>query len=136
MRKRNAIICGSAFLLVLAGYVAWCWRSYYLPIPVTYQNGASDDVVALVDKLRKEDPFWRPHPMNKDGAILMLMKPWLSFRGSIHVHVTQSSDGRMECHILGGQSDMLSSDRYVKENGKWISQRDRSDGIGILAFPD
>lgn len=125
MKRRNAILLGLAFLLMMAGYVAWCWRAFYLPTPVRYTDTPSEEVIGLIRRWQEERPLGAPISFDPEHAIWLLGKPWRPYRQPMEVQVTRLGSGDMECQIWsGGESCIISQDRYLKRNGKWINEND------------
>jgi len=129
MRKRNAILLGSAFLLTVAGYVAWCWRPFYMPTKARYPDGSSKEVVAVVNQWRGENRLGMPSRFDRQLALEMLRHPWRNYRGQAEVRVIHSVSGAMEIYIITSEGCFLSEDHYLKKNGKWIAEKDPFAGF-------
>ena len=76
MKRRNAIVPGLVFLLMLAGYVAWCWRPLYLGRTFAYESSVPPDAIPVVEKWRKQQPSYRPRSFHVRTAIRLLGQPW------------------------------------------------------------
>jgi hypothetical protein len=129
MKRRNAFLLGSAFLLVLAGYVAWCWRAFYLSPPVHYANAPSEEVIGLIKRWQKESPLGAPVSFHLQNAIHMLAKPSLRhYWVPMEARLARAESGEMMCEIwsFGSVGCGMDSNRYyrrdgyIKRNGKWM----------------
>jgi len=58
MKLRHAMILGLVFLLGVVGYVAWCWRGYYLRPSMTFSENLPPDAVAMIEEWHQQDPLW------------------------------------------------------------------------------
>ena len=125
MKRRNAILLGSVFLLITAGYVAWCWRPFYSPRPVRYTDAPSEEVKALVERWQSESQFGMPYSFDRDIAIRLLANPWRPYRQPMEVQLARTESGEMMCEISnGGGSCIMAGDRYIKRDGKWMNETD------------
>jgi len=70
MRKRNAILLGSVFLLMLAGYVAWCWRPFYSQASIKYEHDVPREALDQVERWRLKTFSLRPF-LWKDAYYLL-----------------------------------------------------------------
>jgi len=85
MKRRNAILLGSAFLLMLAGYVGWCWQNFFLRPSFEYEKGLPQEGVKAIDQWRMESPSWEPAPISFRTAFDALSQPW-DIRRRINVY--------------------------------------------------
>ena len=76
MRKSNAILLGLVFLLMTAGYLAWCWRPFYLERTFTYESNVPPDAIVAVKAWRKGIDYWDKLPFRYDMAVYLLGRPW------------------------------------------------------------
>jgi hypothetical protein len=117
MKRRNAILLGSVFLLVMAGYVAWCWRPFYSHIAIEYPRDIPPDAVAEIEKWRKEYPLWQPEPFELVFAIRLLANPWDYHREAC----VYRSKGREKKDVLvvSEKGACLSDACFAQVDGKW-----------------
>lgn len=82
MKKRNAIILGIGFLLIVAGYAAWCWRPFYLRPTLVYEDGVPPEAKKAVEQWFKDNPYGysEPFPFTLSNSTHRLAKPWLDNR--------------------------------------------------------
>ena len=116
MRKRNAIIVGSAFLLITAGYVAWCYQHSYMRRPFHYAANIPPEVVAMAEQYRKTDPGLA---LDRAGWSLRdisytLSNPYRPLRYPIHVDYR--GDTEIAVAVKGGCHLMVC---FKKEGGSW-----------------
>jgi hypothetical protein len=113
MRKRNAIICGSAFLLVLAGYVAWCYQYAYLRRPFHYTGNIPPEVVRMAEQYRKTDPIFAPEMRwSLEGISYPFFNPQEPFRHPILV------EQRSETEITIAMKGACNLTAYFKKEGE------------------
>ena len=75
MKLRHATILGLVFLLGVAGYVAWCWRPFYLKQTIAFGEDIPPEVVAAVKEWRETDPSWGPEKFRPREALSLLTNP-------------------------------------------------------------
>lgn len=115
MRKRNAILCGSVFLLVLAGYVAWCWRPFYLKQPIVFENDIPPEVVAAVKEWRETDPSWAPEKFRPREALSLLTNPRNGYYDTVTVR-RERSDNSIS---VREPSACFGRGYFAVRDGKW-----------------
>jgi len=128
MKRRNAILLGLAFLLMVAGYVAWCWRAFYLPTPVRYADAPSEEVIGVIKRWQKESPLGDPVSFDLTLAFHLLVQPWRHSRQTMEARLARTESGEMVCEIWGyayggcgmGPIPYLKRDGYIKSDGKWM----------------
>jgi len=121
MRKRSAILLGSAFLLMLAGYVAWCWRAFYLPTPFHYNVRFSGvpEARILVEEWQAAHEGWDASRFDGKRAMRMLVRPWYDHRGSTIAFMDRHDGERIVCRLIAPHARQLVILRWDKVDGSW-----------------
>lgn len=114
MRKRNAILLCLAFVLLMAGYVAWCWRGFYLRASFDYSAGVPEDARVILENWRKNDPHWEPVPFSSRLAVGWLIRPWASRR-----QVDVDRLGIADRIVVSDQGHTRSAHVFLKYDGRW-----------------
>lgn len=120
MKRRNAMLLGLAFLLMVAGYVAWCWRPFYLRTPV--RPCLPDQQLALFEQWRVEHPDWDRSPFDGRMAVRMLIRPWYDYRGMVTANAIYNNGERMICQIDHTPTRRVAILKLVNVDGKWTRE--------------
>ena len=126
MRRRNAILFGLVFLLMITGYIAWCWRAFYLPTKFGYQLSflKVPYAEALVKKWHTEHAGWDAPRFDGRLAVRMLIRPWYDYRGSTNAFLDHLGEGAIECRIVARHARKVVVLRFVKVDGNWVMENE------------
>jgi len=116
MKRRNAIFLGSVFLMMLAGYVAWCWRGYYLRPSMTFSENLPPDAAAMMEGWHQQDPLWAPSPFSVMDAARRLSRPWEEEKSFI-CEVRFPSD--VNTVVIGDETNGWILYYFLKSEEKW-----------------
>ena len=121
MKRHNAIILGLAFLLMVAGYVAWCWRAFYLVPPFHYNVRFADvpEARTLVEQWRAGHTGWDRPQFDGKRAVRMLVRPWYDHRGSTIAFLDQHKEEGIVCRLVAAHARQLVILRWHKVDGSW-----------------
>jgi hypothetical protein len=121
MKRRNAILLGLVFLLMVAGYLAWCWRGFHLPTKFSYHLGfvEAPQVETLVENWHTEHAGWDAPRFDGRLALRMLILPWYDYRGSTTAFLDHRGDDRIECRIIAPHARKMAVLWFVKVDGNW-----------------
>ncbi|MCW1884963.1 hypothetical protein OKA04_09505 [Luteolibacter flavescens] len=81
MKKRTAILLSAALLCSISGYVAWCFRTFYLPPPVEFIGDVSPGAREAVEEWRWSLRGPREREFSRPEAWWNLQHPWNCRRG-------------------------------------------------------
>jgi hypothetical protein len=132
MKRRNAILLGLAFLLVLAGYVAWCWRPFYSPPSIRYEPNVPKEAIVQVERWRLTK--WKssgPMPFSWKNAYYLLKDPYI--RESLRKRATYNPDFRA-VYIKTAQSDHPWA-CFIMESGTWRGYDTQGKPLPINPMP-
>lgn len=117
MKRRNAILLGLVFLMMIAGYLAWCWRGFYLTTP--FKGYMRDEHLVLVQQWRAKNPGWDDVPFNGRLALRMLMRPWYDYRGVVVATISYNTGESMVCMIQHTVTRRHTALRFANADGTW-----------------
>ena len=121
MRRQKAIILGIGFLLISVGYVAWCWRPFYLRPTLIYDDNVPPAAKVAVEKLHKDQNLWGPSPFNLKYAIHLLGKPW---KNTMEYRVLCKPEWNL-VNVKMMASPYVST-TLIKEDGEWQMPKKRT----------
>ena len=116
MKRRNAILLGVAFVMLIVGYVAWCWRPFYLRPLFRYHDNVPPDAVAVIEDWRRNSPDWEPSEFEIRHALKRLGQPWearYSFKVNVLFFSEENAIG------IGDPFECVMPYHFVKEDGRW-----------------
>jgi len=128
MKRCNAIILGIAFVLIMTGYVAWCWRAFYL-VPLFRYNtrfAGAPEARTLVEKWRVEHEGWDQPRFDGKRALRMLIRPWYDHRGSTIAFMDRHDDERIVCRLIAAHARQVAILRWQKVNGAWSVENEET----------
>jgi len=119
---------GLVFLLLVAGYVAWCWRAFYLVPPFHYNVGfvGAPQARALVEKWQAEHEGWDQPRFDEKRALRMLIRPWYDHRGSTIAFMDRNDEERIECRLIAGHARQVAILRWQKVDGTWSVENEET----------
>lgn len=126
MKRRTAWTCSISAALLIAGYVAWCGRTFYLPTRLD-TTGLPPEVAAEIPALAAKEGILRTEYFRLDSFLYHLCHPYaerpkttLSIRPEAEDVIVVSWLRRSPApHSRGFPIAGLSSFYFIRRSGKW-----------------
>ena len=78
MKRKRAITLLAGFVLLVAAYLIWCARPFYLKPPLGFQQGVSEEMRQYISAWYEELPFFEPEDFEWSRYAEMLRSPYES----------------------------------------------------------
>ena len=137
MRKKRATILFGSLLLLVAGYVTWCARPFYMKPPIntlkSAGNPADEAMMAnLINGWRRDTDRFSPAEFDPGVLWRGLLRPW-QYQGE-PAYVTGLHSGRVSlngepvpdhinwygCTVMAPRKHESCSVSFLLRDGKWV----------------
>lgn len=116
MKRRTTWISFISATLVVAGYVAWCGRSFYLDARIPDAGKLPPEVNAMLPPLLEDTEIARPEAFVPLEMIRYLCLPHES-RGAAEIRIREISPDLLS--LVRHSRSIYMELHFRRENGKW-----------------
>jgi hypothetical protein len=128
MKKRTAILLSGMLLCSIGGYVAWCFRSFYLPPPLEFVGDVSPGARKAMEEWRNTSSYAAPLKFGSSTAWWNLCHPWDCRMGD-PVQVEEQPDSGLWA------TDISRFWGFSKTGGEWDASTAKDYGSYVNYVP-